>query len=70
MALIDKHKVEKNFIVLCHVKLTQHKKEYVLQFEKNYDFARSNGMFPREWRLRLYLKNLCKNMEEYRNFMV
>ena len=34
VALIDKHKVEKSFIVLCHVKLTQHKKEYVLQFEK------------------------------------
>ena len=30
------------------MKLTQHKKEYVLQFEKrDYDFARSNGMFPR-----------------------
>ena len=34
--------------VLCHVKLTQHKKEYVLaQFEKNYDFARGYRMFPR-----------------------
>ena len=34
VAIINKQKVERDFIVLCHVKLTQHKKEYVLQFEK------------------------------------
>ena len=34
VAIINRQKVERDFIVLCHVKLTQHKKEYVLQFEK------------------------------------
>ena len=34
VALVDKTKVNKAFMVLCHVKLIQHIKEYVLQFER------------------------------------
>ncbi|MCJ7466535.1 MAG: Lrp/AsnC family transcriptional regulator, partial [Maribacter sp.] len=34
VALVDKQKVDKAFVVLCHVKLIQHIKDYVLQFEK------------------------------------
>ena len=34
VAIVDKKKVDKKFVVLCHVKLTQHKKEFVIQFEK------------------------------------
>lgn len=32
VAILDKKKIAKDFLVLCHVKLTQHKKEYILQF--------------------------------------
>ena len=34
VALVDKTKLHKSFIVLCHVRLAQHKKEYISQFEK------------------------------------
>lgn len=34
VALIDKQKIQKDFIVLCHVKLVQHRKDYITQFEK------------------------------------
>jgi len=34
VALVDKEKVERAFVVLCHVKLVQHTKDYVLKFEK------------------------------------
>src|SRR5574343_1433799 len=71
VALVDKEKVAKNFIVLCHVKLTQHKKEYVLQFEKEImtlpevtECFHVSGAYD-------YILNICvKNMEEYRDFMV
>ncbi len=34
VALIDKRSVSVDFTALCHVKLSQHIKEYVLQFER------------------------------------
>ncbi len=34
VALVDKLKVDKAFVVLCHVKLAQHIKEFVMQFER------------------------------------
>lgn len=34
VALLDKEKIGRNFTAFCQVKLTQHVKPYVLQFEK------------------------------------
>ena len=34
VALINKNKIEKSFLVFCHVKLIQHTKEYVTTFER------------------------------------
>lgn len=34
VAVLDKRKIAKDFLVLCHVKLVQHKKEFILHFEK------------------------------------
>lgn len=71
VALIDKHKVEKNFIVLCNVKLTQHKKEYVLQFEKEImTLPEVTECFHVSGDYDYILKICVKNMEEYRDFMV
>jgi Lrp/AsnC family leucine-responsive transcriptional regulator len=71
VAIIDKQKVEKNFIVLCHVKLTQHKKEYVLQFEKEImTLPEVTECFHVSGDYDYILKICVKNMEEYRNFMV
>lgn len=71
VALVDKEKVAKNFIVLCHVKLTQHKKEYVLQFEKEImTLPEVTECFHVSGDYDYILKICVKNMEEYRNFMV
>lgn len=71
VALLDKQKVEKNFVAFCHVKLVQHSQEYVVNFEKlvaklpevlecyhlsgDYDYI---------------LKVLVTDMDEFRTFMV
>ena len=71
VALINKQKVEKNFIVLCHVKLIQHKKEYVVNFEKEVmNLPEVTECFHISGDYDYILKICVKNMEEYRNFMV
>ena len=71
VALINKQKVEKNFIVLCHVKLIQHKKEYVVNFEKEVmNLPEVTECFHISGDYDYILKICVKDMEEYRNFMV
>ncbi len=33
VALLDRRKVGKNFVVICHVKLLQHSREFLTRFE-------------------------------------
>ena len=71
VAIINRQKVDRDFIVLCHVKLTQHKKEYVLQFEKEImTLPEVTECFHVSGDYDYILKICVKNMEEYRNFMV
>ncbi|MGO3261775.1 MAG: Lrp/AsnC family transcriptional regulator [Mesonia sp.] len=71
VALIDKEKVEKNFMVLCQVKLSQHVKNNIIQFERE--------VLKLEEVLECYhvsgdydyiLKILVKNMDAYRKFII
>ncbi|MCK5443897.1 MAG: Lrp/AsnC family transcriptional regulator [Maribacter sp.] len=71
VALVDKKKVDKAFVVLCHVKLTQHYKEYVLQFEREVlqlhevvECYHTSGDYD------YILKIHVGDMEAYRDFMV
>ncbi|MCP4977695.1 MAG: Lrp/AsnC family transcriptional regulator [Maribacter sp.] len=71
VALIDKKKVDKDFVVLCHVKLIQHAKDYVLQFEREVqqlqevvECYHTSGDY--DYILKIYVRN----MEAYRDFMV
>jgi Lrp/AsnC family leucine-responsive transcriptional regulator len=71
VALIDKKKVDKAFVVLCHVKLTQHSKAYVLQFEREVlqlhevvECYHTSGDYD------YILKIHVSDMEAYRGFMV
>ncbi|NNK75711.1 MAG: Lrp/AsnC family transcriptional regulator, partial [Maribacter sp.] len=71
VALIDKKKVDKAFVVLCHVKLIQHSKNYLLQFERQVQQLRevvecyhTSGDY--DYILKIYVRN----MEAYRDFMV
>jgi len=71
VAIINKQKVEKNFTVLCHVKLIQHKKEYVINFEKEVmNLQEVTECFHVSGDYDYILKICVKDMEEYRNFMV
>lgn len=71
VALVDKTKVDRKFIVLCHVKLIQHKKEYVMQFEKEVmNLNEVTECFHVSGDYDYILKICVKDMEDYRNFML
>ncbi|WP_407404895.1 Lrp/AsnC family transcriptional regulator [Chryseobacterium sp.] len=71
VALLDRTKIDKNFVVLCHIKLTQHKKDFVMQFEREVmtldevtECFHVSGDFD-------YILKIClKDMDDYRNFML
>ncbi|WP_100077137.1 Lrp/AsnC family transcriptional regulator [Chryseobacterium camelliae] len=71
VAILDRHKINRDFIVLCHVKLTQHKKEYVLQFEKEImDLQEVTECFHVSGDYDYILKIGVRDMDDYRNFML
>lgn len=71
VALINRKKVDKAFTVLCHIKLIQHIKEFVLKFEREVlkldevvECYHISGDY--DYILKLHVSN----MEAYREFMV
>lgn len=71
VALLDKHKIEKDFVVLCHIKLVQHKKEYVIRFEKEVmNLQEVTECFHISGDYDYILKICVKDIEDYRNFML
>jgi len=71
VVLLNKHKVEKGFIVFCHLKLIQHTKEIVAQFEAEVvqleevlECHHVSGDYD------YILKVALKDMEAYREFLV
>lgn len=71
VALADKSKIGKDFIVLCHVKLDQHRKEYISQFEKEIvQFPEILECFHVSGDYDYILKICVKDIKEYREFMV
>lgn len=71
VALLDKTKIDKSFVVLCHIKLTQHKKEFVLQFEKEVmTLDEVTECFHVSGDYDYILKICLKDMDDYRNFML
>jgi Lrp/AsnC family leucine-responsive transcriptional regulator len=71
VALLNQEKIQKNFIVLCHVKLIQHKKEYISQFEKEItQFSEVLECFHVSGDYDYILKICVRDIQEYREFMV
>ncbi|UOU98102.1 Lrp/AsnC family transcriptional regulator [Chryseobacterium daecheongense] len=71
VAILDKQKIDRNFIVLCHIKLTQHKKEYILQFEKEVmNLQEVTECFHVSGDYDYIIKIGVKDMDDYRNFML
>lgn len=71
VALVSKTELNKNFIVLCHVKLVQHKKEYIAQFENEItQFSEVLECFHVSGDYDYILKICVRDITEYREFMV
>lgn len=71
VAIIDKNKIEKSFLVFCHVKLIQHTKENVSTFEREIlKLEEVSECFHVSGEYDYILKVYVKDMEQYRTFMV
>ena len=71
VALIDKNKVEKSFLIFCHVKLTQHSKQNIESFEKEIlKLEEVSECFHVSGDYDYIIKVYLKDMEAYREFMV
>lgn len=71
VAILDRNKISRDFIILCHVKLSQHKKEYVLQFEREVmNLQEVTECFHVSGDYDYILKIGVKDMTDYRNFML
>lgn len=71
VAILDRNKVEKAFVVFCHIKLIQHTKDFVTTFEN--EVVKLNEVlecFHVSGDYDYILKVCVKDMEEYREFMV
>lgn len=71
IAIINPSKVEKNFVVFCHLKLVQHTKEFIDRFETEIiklsevlECHHVSGDYD------YILKIAVKDMEAYREFLV
>ncbi|QTD38701.1 Lrp/AsnC family transcriptional regulator [Polaribacter batillariae] len=71
VAIINKNKIEKSFLVFCHIKLVQHSKEYVTTFEREIlKLEEVSECFHVSGDYDYILKIYAKDMDEYRDFMV
>lgn len=71
VVLLNRNKIQKSFVVFCHLKLMQHTKEFISQFEK--EVVQLNEVlecFHVSGDYDYILKICVENMEEYREFMV
>lgn len=71
VAIVNKNRIEKSFLVFCHIKLMQHSKEYlntfeyeVLKLEEISECFHVSGDY--DYILKIYVKD----MDAYRNFVV
>ena len=71
VAIINKNKIEKSFLVFCHIKLIQHSKEYVTTFEREVlKLEEVSECFHVSGDYDYILKVYVKDMDTYRDFVV
>lgn len=71
VALVDRKKVDKGFVVFCHLKLIQHTKEYLTRFEKEVkQLSEVLECYHVSGDYDYILKIYVADMEAYREFMV
>jgi Lrp/AsnC family leucine-responsive transcriptional regulator len=71
VALLDRNKIEKAFVVFCHIKLIQHTKDVIHTFESEVvQLSEVSECFHVSGDYDYILKVNVKDMDEYRAFMV
>lgn len=71
VALIDKRSIDKGFIAFCSIKLVQHSKDYVVDFEKQVaNLEEVLECYHISGDYDYLLKVIVADMEEFREFMV
>ncbi|TXK74718.1 Lrp/AsnC family transcriptional regulator [Mesonia sp. HuA40] len=71
VALIDKNRVNKSFMVLCHLKLNEHTRENIKRFEKEVtQLPEVMECYHVSGDYDFILKILVKDMPAYRQFLV
>lgn len=71
VAILDRNKIDKSFVVFCHIKLVQHSREFLTKFESEVvQLDEVLECFHVSGDYDYILKILVKDMEEYREFMV
>ncbi|SHI52975.1 Lrp/AsnC family transcriptional regulator [Algibacter luteus] len=71
IAIVNKQKVERDFVVFCHVKLVQHSQEFVVSFEKEVkELNEVLECYHLSGDYDYLLKVLVKDMAAFREFMV
>ena len=71
VALIDNYKIDKSFLVFCHIKLEKHTKDYITTFEKEIvQLDEVSECFHVSGDYDYILKVYVKDMKSYREFMV
>ena len=71
VALLDHKKIEKNFVVFCHIKLVQHSKDFLTRFEAEAaKLDEVHECFHVSGDYDYILKVYVRDMDEYRDFMV
>ena len=71
VALVDKDKVDKSFLIFCHIKLLQHSKQFLSVFEKEVlKLEEVSECFHVSGDYDYILKIYVRDMKAYREFMV
>lgn len=71
VALLNRNKIEKKFVVFCHIKLIQHSRDFLTKFESEViQLKEVLECFHVSGDYDYILKIYVKDMEEYREFMV
>lgn len=71
VALVDRNKIDKAFVVFCHIKLIQHTKDVIQTFENEViQLMEVSECFHVSGDYDYILKVNVKDMDEYRAFMV
>ena len=71
VAILNRNKINKGFVVFCHINLIQHSKDFLTKFESEVvKLPEALECFHVSGDYDYILKVCVKDMEEYREFMV